>query len=198
MGALVYPVFLEHFYTDGAGMKTNFTFPARKSTDSKPPQFGFSKEEQDRLFSHKLPTQPKPVIGPSRHGAMSSDEEWKAQKASDKAFLRRKEADLEELAPKKEGHAKQVEDRRLKAAYTRNEKNPLDFEVSDDVLMGGGRDNDYHRALQAEKERAARREEERQKRKLERDEDMRSKRERYERREQEVQEMLKKLIQKKQ
>ncbi len=171
-------------------MKTNFTKPLPKRTTQ---QFGLSKEEQDRLFAHSKPTPvTKPQLGPSR-----SEVDWKYQKSSDKAFTRRKETDLEELVPKKEGHAKQVEDRRLKAAYSRNEKNPLDFEVSEDTLMGSKGGDDYHRLLQAEKQRTAKRDEERLKRQHDRDEELRVKRERYEQRELEVQEMLKKMIKKK-
>lgn len=162
-------------------MQTNFT--------SKTQEFGFSKEDHERLFKHTADKQSSPMMkGPLRPSA-------EYQKATDKAFARRRDADLEELVPKKEGHAKQVEDRRLKAAYTRNEKNPLDFEVSEDVLLGG-KDNDYHRLLQAERQRTARKEEERQKRKQERDDEIQAKREKYEQREREVQEMLKKMIKK--
>lgn len=162
-------------------MKTNFT--------SKSQEFGFSKEDQERLFKHTTEKQPAPMVkGPVRPGP-------EIQKATDKAFARRRDADLEELVPKKEGQAKIIEDRRLKAAYTRNEKNPLDFEVTEDVLLGG-KDDDYHRLLLAEKKRNARREEERLKRKQEHDNEMQAKREKYEQREREVQEMLKKMIKK--
>lgn len=188
----------DEFYLKGPNMKTNFVKKVQKRdnkrTEPKSPQnFGFSKQEESRLFSHKAP--PKTVAPVNRPNPT----------AFDKSFQKRRAEDLEELVPKKEGHAKVVEDRRIKSAYTRHERNPLDLEFSDDQLLSGSitskrpsslNTDDYDSLLRLEREKRARREQEIQERKLEKQRELQGKIDKHNQREKEVQEMLKKMIKK--
>lgn len=163
---------------------------ASKANDS----FGFSKQEESKLFSHKLPKSDHP-----QHPQSS------LRGPVDKSHLKRRAEDLDELAPKKEGHAKLIEDRRTKSAYTRMERNnPHDLELPDDQLFSGSTGpsrrsagtDDYNTLLRLEREKAARRERERSGRKEEKDRELQGKIDKYNQREQEVQEILKKMVNK--
>lgn len=115
-------------------------------------------------------------------------------KLIDKAFLKRKAEDLEELVPKKEGHAKLVQDRRIKSAHTRHEKS-LDYEMPDESVFSSG-GSEYARLLQLERDRTARREREQIQRKQEKQSELSAKMEKYNQREKEVQEMFLKMVKK--
>lgn len=178
------------FYLKGPNFKTDFS---KKRETNYLTEFGFSKGEESRLFSHSLPKSLKP-----RH------EQEIIVKRVDKSYLKRKSEDLDELIPKKEGHAKIIEDRRIKSGYTRNERNnPHDLELSDSQLFSGSTSSkttsadDYETLLRLEKERKAKKERELLERKQEKDQVMREKINKYNQRESEVNEMLKKMICKK-
>lgn len=183
----------QEFYFKGANYKTDFS---RKSKTKTRDDFGFDKKEEERLFTHK----PENRSSESRY---SSKTDRIQDKSSDKLYLKRRAEDLEELVPKKEGHAKLVEQRRLKSAHTRHEKS-VDYELSDDQLLSGSTatrshknsTDDYRTLLRLEKERQLRKEREIQDRKQIKQQELQGKIEKYNQREQEVQEMLKKMIRK--
>ena len=200
---------LEEYYVNGPSMKTDFSLKRRSSEliDKKGSElickkekesFGFNKEEETRLFSHAL-SKPKSSI-PQNYVP-------KLNTGTDKSYLKRRSEDLDELIPKREGHAKLVEDRRIKSAHTRVDRNnPHDLELSDDQLFSGStttraprsssNTDDYATLLRMERERKERREQEFQGRKEEKKRDLQGKIDKYNQREQEVQEMLRKMIKK--
>ena len=104
----------KEFYEKGSNFKTDFS---KKPVDNvrvrNSDNFGFTKQEESRLFSHKPETK---QVDPSLYKDKNVD-----TKISDKMYLKRKAEDLEELVPKKEGNAKLVESRRLKSSHTRHE-----------------------------------------------------------------------------
>lgn len=176
--------------------------PEIKARDLKGPilrpddKFGFSKQEESKLFSHKLPKSHE--FDQSRFRSLAP---------FDKSYLKRRAEDLDELVPKKEGHAKIVEDRRAKSAYTRIERNnPHDLELPDDQLFSGSTSSsrrpnssdtdDYATLLRLQKERAARKEREIDERRQEKQRELQNKIDKYNQREQEVQDMLKKMVNK--
>ena len=170
---------------------------ASTSKNDKKESFGFSKTEESKLFSHKVS---KSSSQPDRQRPPSS-----CQAGVDKSYMKRRNEDLDELAPKKEGHAKLAEDRRTRSAYTRMERNnPHDLELPDDQLFSGSTGSnrrstgtdDYDTLLRMEREKAARKERERTGRKLEKQQELQGKIDKYNQREQEVQEMLKKMVNK--
>ena len=118
----------------------------------------------------------------------------------DKSYQKRRAEDYDELVPKKEGHAKIIEDRRIKSAYSRNERNPLDIEISDDQLLSGSvsskksSSDDYNVLLRLERERKTRKEHEIQSKKDDRQRELQVKVDKHNQREKEVQELLKKMI----
>lgn len=185
------------YYLNGPNMKTNFVINKEKevSIKIKKENFGFTKQEASRLFSHSLP---------KTEAKITSTSTTFTNFPADLSHIKRRAEDLEELAPKKEGHAKIVENRRLKSSYTRLEKNnPHDIELSDESIFSGSissknkTDPNYHQLIQQERERAARKERERLGRNKEKEDELKEKMEKYNRRESEVNEILKKMINKK-
>jgi len=184
---------LERFYEDGPALKTNFT----KSENSE--EFGFSKEEASRLFSHSLSKPASSRRGPVMLEFETEDDRIayqrklrESERAGERRLQRRRDEDLEEIAPKKEGHARQVERRHEKAAYTRSERNPNDFELDEKSLLGSG--SDYEAALQRQRDIQAKRDGERRRRTVERDSDLEYKRQKHEEHEQRVQNMFKEML----
>ena len=187
------------FYIQGPSMKTNFikkelklsTASKSYKSKSKSDLYGFSKQEESRLFSHTVPKQTDSSLSSSFKPG---------QIPFDKSYQKRRAEDYDELVPKKEGHAKIIEDRRIKSAYSRNERNPLDIEISDDQLLSGSvsskksSSDDYNVLLRLERERKTRKEHEIQSKKDDRQRELQVKVDKHNQREKEVQELLKKMI----
>lgn len=178
----------KEFYLKGPEMKPkDFKEPIKKEE-----KFGFSKQEESKLFSHKL----------------YEAEEHYQQKSGltqviDKSHYKRRLTDLEEIIPKKEGHAKLIEDKRIKSSYTRMERNnPHDLELPDDQLFSGSTTkrisgtDDYKTLLRLEREKSIRKEKEIAERRQEKEKELKGKIEKYNQREKEVQNILKKMINK--
>ena len=125
------------YYLNGPNMKTNFLIKKEKevSIKTKKENFGFTEQEASRLFSHSIPKTEAKITSaiPSTSTTFTN-----SNLLPDRSYIKRRAEDLEELAPKKEGHAKIVENRRLKSSYTRLEKNnPHDIELSDENIFNG-------------------------------------------------------------
>lgn len=202
-------IYLEEYYINGPNMRTNFVKKEKiiikgneKISTAKNEKFGFTDQEASRLFSHSLPK--------TKYEPFTETTNKHSTTPRDRAYLKRKADDLEELAPKKEGHAKVVENRRLKSSHTRHDKNSTnDIELSDDILFSNSIssslsstsnrsiDPNYHQLLNQERELVARKDRERLQRKNEKENELKLKMEKYNQRESEVQEILKKMINKK-
>lgn len=180
-------------------MKTNFE--KRVSIKKEKDNFGFSKEESLKLFSHS-------ISKASNYENVSNSSRPTTSNYDDKLYRKRRSEDLDELLPKKEGKAKEIEDRRVRSAYSRFDRNaPNDIELSDDKLYSGATggngkssscmEDDYAALLRKEKERQTRRDEEKSLKKREKEEELQIKIEKYNQKEREIQEMLKKMIPKK-
>lgn len=128
--------------------------------------------------------------------ADEADEEVARQRARQlhkvevKQFERAKHAVLEELVPKKEGHAAEIEKRRERSAYTRFEKST---EVEIEAFDGGGSFVSEVQRYKTKQDEKAIREE---RKNIQRQAEWAVKKERIEQREREVQAMFKEMLKK--
>lgn len=111
-------------------------------------------------------------------------------KAEVKQFERTRQAVLEELVPKKEGRAAEIEKRRERSAYTRFEK---DTEAEIEAFDGAGSFASEVQRYKAKQDERAIREE---RKSIQRQAEWATKKERMEQREREVQAMFKEMLKK--
>jgi hypothetical protein len=207
---LAYPL-VAYYYEEGPQLKTRFsTVKTSNKASNKAPlqpqsqasEFGFSKEESTRLFSHSLP-KPAKSAASSKPVMLEFDTEEDrvahqrrlrdSERAADRQLLRRRNEDLDELVPRKEGRAGEIEKRHERAAYARYDKTANDLMLSEKDLIGS-ESTSFEATLRRQQERDSLKSAERVKRQAERASDLETKRVRHAEHERKVQEMFKAML----